>query len=66
MSEPVLQQTANTSVLVKEFGDRKEGEKEVSVKGRFAAYDRINICKAYKDRMGHSIPGNDRNIRLVQ
>ena len=26
MSELVLQQTVNMSVLVKEFGDRKEGE----------------------------------------
>jgi len=59
VSEPVLQQTANTSVLVKEFGDRKESKKEVSVERSFAAYARVNICEAYENRVGHAIPGND-------
>ena len=65
MSEPVLQQTVNTSILVNEFDNRKEGKKGVTVKGCFAVYARINVCKAYKNWMGHVIPGNDQSICLV-
>ena len=59
MCELVLQQTVNMSVLVKEFWNRKESKEEVSMKWCFAVYACIDICEAYKNWMGHAIPGNN-------
>ena len=65
MEELILEQSMDTTVLVDEFGNRKEGKKKIPMKRGFAVYVCINIRKANENWVGHTITCHNRYIHLI-